>query len=118
MRPGRRMRGVAWEEEEGCTVGRACGALGGEMRVELDLELWRRGGGFGFAFEKVYRAINRFIVSNSCLIIFFVSNSCLRINFFFYNILLFWCINIASVFQTKPYNLTLLGQQNIYYFLH
>ena len=31
VRPGRRMRGVAWEEEEGCTVGGACGAMGGEL---------------------------------------------------------------------------------------
>ena len=31
----------AWEEEEGCTMGGACGALGGELQVELELE--RRG---------------------------------------------------------------------------
>ena len=37
VRRGRRMRGAAWEEEEGYTVGGACDALGGELRVELEL---------------------------------------------------------------------------------
>ena len=53
------MRGAAWEEEEGYIVGGACSALGGEMRVELELELCRRGGGFGFASEEVCRTTNR-----------------------------------------------------------
>ena len=52
-------RDAVWEEEEGCTVGGACGALGGELGVEMELELRRRGGGFGFAPEEVYRATNR-----------------------------------------------------------
>ena len=61
----------------------------------------------------------RFRVSNSYLIRFLVSNSCLRIIIIFSIIFfLFWCINIASVFQTKRYDLTLLSWQNIYYFLH
>ena len=59
VRHGRRMRGAEWEEEEVCTVGGACGALGGELQVELELELRRRGGGFGFASKEVCRATNR-----------------------------------------------------------
>ena len=51
----------AWEEEEGCTMGGACGALGGEPQVELELELQRRGSGFGFASEEVCRATNRLL---------------------------------------------------------
>ena len=53
------MRGAAWEEEEGCTMGGACGTLGGELQVELELELRRKGGRFRFASEEVCRATNR-----------------------------------------------------------